>query len=59
MHCERCGERLSRFESEIFYTDCDYYAALEQLEQATDEALAELAIDHPDDAMDWHSEPPF
>jgi hypothetical protein len=35
--------------------------AVKQLEQGTDEALAQLAIDQPEPAvMDWHGEqPPF
>jgi hypothetical protein len=59
MYCDHCGERLESFEGEAYCVDCDYYAALDQLELATDEALAELAIDQAaDDATVWH-EPPF
>jgi hypothetical protein len=41
--------------------ECSRWAAVESLELATDEALAELAIDQPEpEVMDWHGEqPPF
>jgi hypothetical protein len=61
MNCEHCGERLERFEGEDYCPDCLYFERLEQMELATDEALAQLAIDQPDpDVMDWRGEePPF
>jgi uncharacterized Zn finger protein (UPF0148 family) len=61
MYCDQCGERLERFEGETYCPDCTYYDALEQMELATDEALAQLAIDQADeDVRDWHGEePPF
>jgi uncharacterized Zn finger protein (UPF0148 family) len=60
MYCDQCGERLERFEGEDYCPDCTYWEAVEQLEQATDEALAQLTIDQAEpDGMDWHGEPPF
>jgi hypothetical protein len=60
MYCDHCGERLESFENETYCPECTYWQTVEQMEQATDEALAELAIDHADpDATHWPGEPPF
>jgi uncharacterized Zn finger protein (UPF0148 family) len=61
MHCDQCGERLECYEGEDYCACCDHWAAVEQLEAATDEALAQLAIDQPEpEVMNWHGEqPPF
>jgi uncharacterized Zn finger protein (UPF0148 family) len=60
-HCEHCGQPLACFEGETYGPDCTYWHAVEQMEAATDEALAQLAIDQTEaEVMDWHSvEPPF
>jgi hypothetical protein len=41
--------------------DCTYFEALEQMELADDEALAQVVMDQAEpDAKDWHGEePPF
>jgi uncharacterized Zn finger protein (UPF0148 family) len=61
MYCDQCGERLEHFEGEAYCPDCTYGEAVEQMEQATDEALAQFAIDQADpEVMDWRGEqPPF
>jgi uncharacterized Zn finger protein (UPF0148 family) len=61
MYCSRCGERLERFEGETYCPDCTYWEAVEQMDAATDEALAQRAIDQADpDVRDLLGEqPPF
>jgi uncharacterized Zn finger protein (UPF0148 family) len=60
-HCEHCGEPLPCFEGETFCADCAYWETVEQMELATDEAMAQLAIREPEpDVRNWHGEePPF
>jgi hypothetical protein len=61
MYCDQCGRRLEHFEGEPYCPDCTYFEPVALLDQATDEGLALLAIDHvDDDAGDPHGEePPF
>jgi uncharacterized Zn finger protein (UPF0148 family) len=61
MDCENCGEPLACFEGELYCVGCSHWVAVEHLEQATDEALAQIAIDQPEpEVMDWHGQqPPF
>jgi hypothetical protein len=61
MCCDQCGERLEHFEGESDCPDCTYWEAVEQLDRATDEALAQLAIDQSKPAvMGWRGgQPPF
>jgi uncharacterized Zn finger protein (UPF0148 family) len=59
MYCDQCGEPLACFEGETYCPDCSYWQTVEQMELATDEALAKLANVEPESAvMDWHGEEP-
>jgi uncharacterized Zn finger protein (UPF0148 family) len=61
MYCDHCGEQLACFEGESYCPDCSHWEAVEEMEAATDEALAQLALDQPDpEVRDWRGEePPF
>jgi uncharacterized Zn finger protein (UPF0148 family) len=59
MSCDQCGGRLEHFDGESYCPDCSHFEAVEQLDQATDEALAKLAINQvEDDVGDRHGEEP-
>jgi uncharacterized Zn finger protein (UPF0148 family) len=59
MYCDHCGERLESFETETYCPECTYWQTVEQMELATDEAMAELAIDQTEpEVTDWHGEEP-
>jgi uncharacterized Zn finger protein (UPF0148 family) len=44
--CELCGCPLEVCEGASYCPDCTYYHAVEQMDRATDEALAVLALEH-------------
>jgi uncharacterized Zn finger protein (UPF0148 family) len=43
--CAVCGAALEVCDGECYCPDCTYYHAVEQLNRATDEALALLALE--------------
>jgi hypothetical protein len=44
--CELCSSPLEVCEDDCYCPDCTYCEAVEQMELATDEALALLAVEH-------------
>jgi uncharacterized Zn finger protein (UPF0148 family) len=57
--CVVCGAALEVCEGETYCPDCTYCDALEQMERATDEALAVLALEHAAFPDSDAEEPPF
>jgi uncharacterized Zn finger protein (UPF0148 family) len=49
MYCDQCRGPLEHFEGEAYCPDCTRFEGVTQFDQATNEALALLALDQADD----------